>query len=56
VNLLFEEILSPRMVFALAGLFPGTAHVDSLGLGGASDDEVWAYARQHGYTLVFSIP
>ncbi len=52
MKLLFDENLSPKLVFALADIFSDAAHVDRLGLGGAGDDEVWAYARQHGYTLV----
>lgn len=52
MKLLFDENLSPKLVTTLADVFPASAHVDRVGLGGASDTEVWEYARQHCYTLV----
>lgn len=52
MKLLFDENLSPKLVAALADVFPNGAHVDRLGLGGASDQAVWEYARQHDYTLI----
>lgn len=52
MKLLFDENLSPKLVAALADVFPGSAHVDRVGLGGAMDHEVWEYARLQGYTLV----
>lgn len=52
MKLLLDENLSPKLVDALADLYPESAHVDRIGLGGASDTEVWEYAKQHGFTLV----
>ncbi|WP_372719960.1 DUF5615 family PIN-like protein [Immundisolibacter sp.] len=52
MKLLFDENLSPRLVDALAGLFPGSAHVHGAGLGSATDDAVWHHAREQGFTLV----
>lgn len=52
LKLLFDENLSPKLVVALADLFPGSTHVDRIGLGSAMDDEIWEYARREGYTLV----
>ena len=52
MKLLFDENLSPRLVLQLADVFPGSAHVHALGLGSASDEAVWRYAREHGFTLV----
>jgi predicted nuclease of predicted toxin-antitoxin system len=52
MRLLFDENLSPKLVMALADVFPDSAHVDRIGLGGSSDDEVWNYARQQGFVLV----
>ena len=52
MKLLFDENLSPRLALQLADVFPGSAHVHALGLGGASDEAVWRYAREHGFTLV----
>ena len=52
MKLLFDENLSPKMVEALADVFPDSAHVDRLGLGGGSDDDVWRYAKDNGFMLV----
>jgi predicted nuclease of predicted toxin-antitoxin system len=52
VKLLFDENLSPKLVIALADLFPDSAHVDRVGLGGSTDNAVWDYAREHNYTLI----
>lgn len=52
MKLLFDENLSPKIVTALADVFPDSAHVDRIGLGGGSDDEVWRYAKDNGFILV----
>jgi predicted nuclease of predicted toxin-antitoxin system len=52
VKLLLDQNLSPRLVNLLADLYPGCAHVHQLGLGAASDTEIWCYAAEHGYTIV----
>jgi predicted nuclease of predicted toxin-antitoxin system len=52
MKLLFDENLSPKMVAALADIFPDSAHVDRIGLGGGSDDEVWRYAKDNGFMIV----
>ena len=52
MKLLVDENLSFRLVPAVQHLFPGSAHVASLGLAGASDDAVWDYAREHGFAIV----
>lgn len=52
MKLLFDENLSPKLVIALADLFPDSAHVDRVGLGGSTDNAVWDYAREHNYTLI----
>lgn len=52
MKLLYDENLSPKLVMALNDVFPDSAHVDRVGLGGASDREVWEYARDNGYTLI----
>ena len=35
-KLLFDENLSPKLVVTLADVFPDSAHVDRMGLGGKS--------------------
>jgi len=52
VKLLFDENLSPRLAQQHASDFPGSAHVDVLGLHGKPDAEIWAYARSHGFAIV----
>jgi predicted nuclease of predicted toxin-antitoxin system len=36
----------------LVDLHPGSAHVFSLGIDQARDDEIWKRARNDGYTIV----
>jgi predicted nuclease of predicted toxin-antitoxin system len=50
--LLFDQNLSPRLVTRLVDLYPGSAHVDVLGLGTAPDREVWEFARNRGFIIV----
>jgi predicted nuclease of predicted toxin-antitoxin system len=52
VKLLFDQNLAPRLVDAVADLFPDSAHVRSLDLHKASDAGVWDYAKEHGFAIV----
>jgi predicted nuclease of predicted toxin-antitoxin system len=52
VKLLFDQNLSPRLANLLADAFPGSAHVDNLGLGAASDLVIWRHAVGHGFAIV----
>lgn len=52
MKLLFDQNLSPRLVSSLADIYPNSSHVSTLGLDRASDEEVFAYAKEHGYTVV----
>ncbi|MDQ7090650.1 MAG: DUF5615 family PIN-like protein [Methylococcales bacterium] len=52
MKLLFDENLSPKLVAVLEDVFPESAHIHRLGLGGAGDDEVWAYAKENGFIVV----
>ena len=40
------------MIAALIDIFPDSAHVDRLGLGGGSDNDVWRYAKENGFVIV----
>lgn len=51
-GLLLDENLSEAVVDAIGNLFPGSVHVRSLGLGGASDAQVWETAKRLGLFLV----
>ena len=44
MKLLFDQNLSPRLLPALADIFPNSNHVRNVGLGRADDDAVWRYA------------
>lgn len=52
MKLLLDHNLSPRLVGALSGVFPGIAHVALLGLERASDLEVWNHARENGQAII----
>jgi predicted nuclease of predicted toxin-antitoxin system len=52
VKLLFDENLSYRLVAQLAPIFPGSQHVDSIGLHSRADVEIWNFARDNGFTIV----
>ena len=52
MRLLFDQNLSPRLPARLADVFPGSGHVDALGLGSAADEAVWEYARSGGLAVV----
>jgi predicted nuclease of predicted toxin-antitoxin system len=52
VKLLFDQNLSPRLVERLADRYPGSAHVQPIGLDRGSDDAVWIHARANGMTIV----
>lgn len=52
MKLLLDENLSPKLVERLKDIFPGSAHVDHIGLGNVNDLDVWKYAGQNDYILV----
>ena len=52
VRLLLDENLSERLMLALAPQFADSRHVRLIGLGGASDTQIWAQARMDGDVLV----
>ena len=52
MKLLLDQNLSPKLVSRLADLFPGSSHVQSLGLGCATDEEIWQSARLNDFAIV----
>ena len=52
MKLLLDQNLSHRLIPILEAQFPDSAHVRAVGLGSASDAEVWEFARAGGYTLL----
>lgn len=47
-----DENLSPKLPRLLAVIFPDRVHASECGLLGFSDENVWAYARDHGFTMI----
>ena len=52
MKLLFDENVSPKLVDHLSAEFPGSEHVRNVGLTAAEDQQVWEYAREHGFAAV----
>jgi predicted nuclease of predicted toxin-antitoxin system len=52
MKLLFNQNLSPRLPRLLEELYRGSTHVRDVGLRDADDNEVWEYAKQHGFALI----
>ena len=52
MKLLFDQNLSHRLCRALADVFPGSEQVRQSGLDRATDETIWAFAREHDYTIV----
>ncbi|HJS43577.1 MAG TPA: DUF5615 family PIN-like protein [Gemmatimonadales bacterium] len=52
MRLLFDQNLAASLVQRLADLYPGSQHVREVELGSADDAVVWAYAAEHGFTIV----
>ena len=48
MKLLLDQNLSRHLVRHLRDVFPESEHVSDLGLDGATDEEIWEYAREHG--------
>ena len=52
MKLLFDENLSPKLPRLLEAMFPASVHARDCGLLGQTDDDVWAYARANGFTII----
>lgn len=52
MRLLFDHNLAPALVSRISDLYPGSAHVWSLGLAEASDQEIWRFARAQSFCIV----
>ena len=52
MKLLFDQNLSPRLCTRLSDLYPGSNHVNTLGIARAPDEEVWEYARREDFLIV----
>jgi predicted nuclease of predicted toxin-antitoxin system len=52
VKLLLDQNLSPRIVDGLPPQLEGSTHVRNVGLSAASDQAVWDFASERGFTVV----
>ena len=52
MKLLFDENLPPRLARLFDDLYPGSTHLRECDLRGASDSEVWLYAKEKSFTIV----
>lgn len=52
MKLLLDQNLSRRLLVDLMEMFPGSSHVQLLGMESVSDLEVWRYAANQGYVVV----
>ncbi len=51
MKLLLDQNISPRLRETLCDLYPESLHVRDVGLESAGDVVVWAYARDHDFTI-----
>lgn len=52
MKFLIDHNLSPKLVKHLAGTFPGCVHTENLGFGRTSDQDLWQYARENGFSIL----
>ena len=52
MRLLLDQNISHRLVQLLADTYPDSTHVAYLDMGTATDETIWHYAKQHGYSIV----
>lgn len=52
MRLFFDENLAADLVHLLAKEYPGSTHISTMGLSGASDRVIWNKAGADGYVLV----
>lgn len=52
MKLLFDQNLSPKLIFWLKDSFPGSKHLQDLGLNEASDKEVWLFAKDNNFIII----
>lgn len=52
MKLLFDANLSFRLVEQLNDLYPDSIHVRKIALEKSSDQDIWDYAQNNGFTVV----
>ncbi len=52
MKLLFDQNISFRIVKKIENIFPGSKQVAQVGLNQTSDQRIWEFARDKGFTIV----
>jgi len=52
LRLLYDQNLPPQLVKSLADIYPESNHVREVGLQAASDEAIWDYAAEGGFSIV----
>ena len=52
MRLLYNNMLSDKLIAQLADIYPDSLHIKNIGPENVPDTEVWTYAREHGLTIV----
>lgn len=52
MKLLFDENLSHKLLPLIGATYPDSKHVRELGLKGQPDEDIWAFAKNNGFTIV----
>ena len=50
--LLIDENLSPQLADFLQDIFPGSLHLETVGLLSTEDDDIWEYARSRNLVVM----
>lgn len=54
MKLIFDENLSPKLVDLLAKDFPGCIHVETIGLKGGDDLNIWTHSKTVDQAIIVS--
>jgi predicted nuclease of predicted toxin-antitoxin system len=52
MKLLFDQNISPRLIFLIQDILPEAKQVRQINLENSSDKQIWEYAKEHDFTIV----
>lgn len=52
MKLLFDNNLSPKLIQRLGDIFPESTHVMTEHLDESTDQDIWSFAKENGFTIV----
>ena len=52
MKLLLDQNISPKLVESLSNLYPGSIHVQEVGMDKATDEAIWVYAKLNNVTII----